>query len=152
MRAADLLSALFWLAVALGITAAGWDLRLGRLNDPGSGFMIFWVGVAMTALCVATLVAALRRPADGRLRDLWSGSRWRHVPYVTVLLAIYAWLLPTLGFPLMSALLLLVLFKTIEPQGWLVAIAGALISTAVAWLVFARWLGTQLPIGTLWAG
>jgi putative tricarboxylic transport membrane protein len=152
MHSVDILSALFWLGVALGITAAGWDLRLGRLNDPGSGFMIFWVGVAMTALCVATLVAALRRSADGRLRDLWSGSRWRHVPYVTVLLALYAWLLPTLGFPLMSALLLLVLFKTIEPQGWLVAIAGAILSTAVAWLVFARWLGTQLPIGTLWAG
>ena len=52
----------------------------------------------------------------------------------------------------MSALLLLVLFKTIEPQGWLVAIGGAIVSTAVAWLVFARWLGTQLPVGTLWAG
>ena len=152
MRAADILSALFWLAVALGITAAGWDLRLGRLNDPGSGFMIFWVGVAMTALCVAMLVAALRKPASGRLRELWAGLRWRHVPYVTVLLALYAWLLPALGFPLMSALLLLVLFKTAEPQGWLVAIAGAIVSTAVAWLVFARWLGTQLPLGTLWAG
>ena len=82
MRAADILSALFWLAVALGITAAGWDLRLGRLNDPGSGFMIFWVGVAMTALCIATLVAALRQPAAGGLGALWAGLRWRHVPYV----------------------------------------------------------------------
>ena len=99
-----ILSALFWLAVALGIAAAGWDLRLGRLNDPGSGFMIFWVGVAMTALCIATLVAALRRPAAGGLGALWAGLRWRHVPYVTGLLALYAWLLPTLGFPLMSAL------------------------------------------------
>ena len=152
MRSADVLSALFWLAVALGVTAAGWDLRLGRLNDPGSGFMIFWVGVVMTALCLATLIAALRRPTTGGLGELWKGLRWRHVPYVTALLALYAWLLPTLGFPLMSTLLLLVLFKTVEPQGWGVAIGGAVVSTAVAWLVFARWLGTQLPVGTLWAG
>lgn len=152
MRAADILSTLFWLAAALGIAWAGFDLRLGTLNDPGSGFMIFWVGVVMTGLCLATLVAALRAPAGGSLRALWAGLRWRHVPYVAALLALYAWLMPTLGFPLMSALLLMVLFKTIEPQGWAVAIAGAIVSTAVAWLVFARWLGTQLPVGTLWAG
>jgi putative tricarboxylic transport membrane protein len=152
MRSADALSALFWLATALGITAAGWDLRLGRLNDPGSGFMIFWVGVAMTALCLAALASALRQPVANGLRGLWAGLRWQHVPYVAALLALYAWLLPMLGFPLMSALLLLVLFKTVEPQGWLVAVGGALVSTAVAWLVFARWLGTQLPVGTLWVG
>ena len=152
MRTADVLSALFWLAIALGITAAGWDLRLGKLSDPGSGFMIFWVGIAMTGLCLAALANAMRQPATGGLRGVWADLRWRHVPYVTVLLALYAWLMPTLGFPLVTVLLLLVLFKTIEPQGWAVATGGAIVSTAVAYLVFARWLGTQLPVGTLWAG
>jgi putative tricarboxylic transport membrane protein len=152
MRTADILAALFWLAVALGVVAAGWDLRLGILSDPGSGFLLFWVGIVMAALSAGVLVAALRRPATERLRAIWSGLRWRHVPYVAALLALYAWLLPTLGFPLATVLLLLALFKTVEPQGWAVAAVGALASTAIAYLVFARWLGTQLPIGTLWAG
>ena len=152
MRSADIIAALFWLAIALGVTVAGWDLRLGRLNDPGSGFMIFWVGVAMTALCLAALAIAVRQPVGNGLRGLWAGLRWQHVPYVAVLLAIYAWLLPTLGFPLVTILLLLILFKTVEPQGWIAAIAGAAISTAITYVVFARWLGTQLPTGTLWSG
>lgn len=152
MRAADVSSALFWLAIAVGITVAGWDLRLGRLNDPGSGFMIFWVGVVMVALSVAALVIALRQPIGAGLRGLWVGLRWRHVPYVVVLLALYAWFLPLLGFPLVTVLLLLVLFKTIEPQRLSVAVVGALLATGVTWLVFGRWLGTQLPVGTLWAG
>ena len=152
MRTADILAALFWLAVALGVVAAGWDLRLGTLSDPGSGFLLFWVGILMAALSAAVLAAAVCRPATESLRSLWSGVRWRHVPYVAALLALYAWLLPTLGFPLATVLLLLVLLKTIEPQGWGVAVGGALVSTAIAYLVFARWLGTQLPAGTLWAG
>ena len=151
-RAADTLAALFWLLIAVGITASGWELRLGRLNDPGSGFMIFWIGVAMTALSLGALALALRQPAQAGLRGLWAGLRWRHVPYVAVLLATYAWLLPLVGFPILTIVLLLILFKTIEPQRWSVAIIGALAATGVTWLVFGRWLGTQLPTGTLWAG
>ena len=40
MRAADLLSALVWLALGAGVTWAGWDLDLGTLRDPGSGFLL----------------------------------------------------------------------------------------------------------------
>ena len=151
MRLSDIIAAVFWLAVAVGLVASGWDLRLGRLNDPGSGFMIFWVGVVMVTLCLAALGIALRQPASGAMRSLWQGLRWQHVPYVTVLLLVYAWLLPWLGFPMVTALLLIVLFKTIEPQNWTATLAGAVISTGIAYLVFARWLGTQLPHGTLWA-
>jgi putative tricarboxylic transport membrane protein len=152
MRTADILAALFWLAIAVGVTASGWDLRVGNLSDPGSGFMIFWIGVAMVALCLAALAIALRQPLTAGLGSLWAGSRWWHVPYVAALLALYAALLSPLGFPLVTVLLLLVLFKTIEPQGWIAALVGATASTAIAYLVFARFLGTQLPTGTLWSG
>ncbi len=152
MRAADLIAALFWLAIAAGITAAGYDLRLGTLSDPGSGFLVFWVGVIMVTLAVVAVVQGLRQPAGAGIASLWTGLRWRHVPYVTALLAIYAASLTWLGFPLATVLLLLVLFKTVDPQGWLTAIVGALATTAIAYLVFARWLGTQLPLGTIWGG
>ena len=152
MRAADTLAALFWLAIAAGITASGWELRLGTLNDPGSGFMIFWIGVAMLALGGAALLAALRQPVGAGLAGLWAGARWTHVPYVATLLALYAWLLPWLGFLAVTVLMLIVLFRTIEPLRWQWAVAGAFAATAATWLVFGRWLGTQLPVGTLWAG
>jgi hypothetical protein len=113
--------------------------------------MIFWVGVVMTALSLATLVTALRRspatePAGG-LASLWQGTRWRLVPYVVVLLALYAWLLPALGFFVTTLLLLLVLFATIDRQSWIAPPVGAVLATAAAYIVFRRWLGTQLPAG-----
>src|SRR5262245_23847195 len=147
MRTGELIAAAFWLAVALYITWAGADLGLGTLSGPGPGGMIFWVGAVMTALSLATLVAALRRsPSDG-LASLWQGTRWWLVPYVAALLALYAWLLPALGFFATTALLLLVLFMTIERQSWIAPPVGAVLATAAAYIVFRRWLGTQLPAG-----
>lgn len=152
MRAADTLSAALFLALGAGVIFAGWDLRVGRPSDPGSGFMIFWVGVVMSGLSFVALTTALRSPVGAGLRALWTGARVRHVPFITVLLAAYAYLLPLLGFPLVTAVLLLILFRSVEPQRWLVAIAGSLLATAASYLLFARVLGTQLPLGTLWAG
>ncbi len=151
MRTGELLAAAFWLAVALGITWAGADLGLGTLGDPGPGGMIFWVGAVMTALSLATLVAALRRaPPKGLnegLASLWQGTRWWLVPYVVALLGLYAWLLPTLGFFATTALLLFVLFITIDRQSWIAPPVGAVLASAAAYIVFHRWLGTQLPAG-----
>jgi len=115
--------------------------------------MIFWVGAAMTALSLATLVAAARQPATARLSSLWRGTRWWLVPYVVVLLALYAWLVPALGFLATTAGLLLLLFLTIDRQGWIAPPLGAVLITAAAYIVFHRWLGTQLPAGEVerWA-
>ena len=96
MRIGEVLAAGFWLAVALGVTWAGAGLGLGTLSDPGPGGMIFWVGVAMTALSLATLVVALRQAPSG---GPWLGTRWWLVPYIVALLALYAWLLPAFGLP-----------------------------------------------------
>lgn len=149
MRTGDVLAAVCWLAIALGVTVAGARLGLGTLSDPGSGFMIFWVGTAMTALALSVLVVSARQPAGPRLATLWQGTRWRLVPYVCLLLAIYAVLLPVAGFLLCTFVLLLILFKTVEPQDWGISLLIAAASTVAAYLVFHRWLGTQLPAGTL---
>jgi uncharacterized BrkB/YihY/UPF0761 family membrane protein len=56
---------------------------------------------------------------------------------------------PHLGFILSTVLLLLFLFKAVEPQKWSWAVLGAVISTLTAYGVFQLWLGTQLPRGFL---
>ncbi len=147
MRTGELLAAGCWLAIALGITWAGAGLGLGTLSDPGPGGMIFWIGLVMTALSLGTLVVALRQPAGDALASLWQATRWWLVPYVVVLLALYAWLLPALGFITTTVLLLLLLFATIDRQSWIAPPLGAVLVTAAAYIVFHRLLGTQLPAG-----
>lgn len=149
MRTGEILAAIFWLAIALGVAWSGVDLGLGSLRDPGSGFMIFWIGAAMTGLSAAALVVAARQPAGARLASLWDGTRWWLVPYVVVLLTLYAWLMPQIGFLAGTTGLLFVLFMTIDRQGWIAPPLGAVLITAAAYIVFHRWLGTQLPTGEL---
>jgi putative tricarboxylic transport membrane protein len=147
VRAADAVSALVWLALGAGVAWAGWDLDLGTLRDPGSGFMLVWVGVVMMGLALAVLGGAVRAGAGPGLAALWTGTRWPKVAGVLVALVAYAYALPWLGFLATTALLLVVLFKAVEPQRWSVAIGGAVASAVVAWVVFRLWLGTQLPAG-----
>ena len=110
--------------------------------------MIFWIGRRDDGVSLSRW-----RWRCGNRRGGMSGrAAVAARPYVAALLALYAWLLPLIGFPILTITLLLILFKTIEPQRWSVAIIGALAATGVTWLVFGRWLGTQLPPGTLWAG
>lgn len=146
MNRADLGSGLFWAALAVYLCYAGWSLELGSVHDPGSGFMIFWVGVIMLLLALIVVVGAVRRrPGEGP--QLAWGARWTKVVMVVVLLVAYAWALSWLGFIGTTFLLLIVLFKFVEPQRWSVAVGGAVASALIAYAVFHLWLGAQLPAG-----
>jgi putative tricarboxylic transport membrane protein len=147
VRALQVIAAGLWLAIALGTVSAGRDLGLGSLNDPGAGFMMFWVGVAMAGLSLAVLIGGMRGGSSEAWA--WTGVSWWKVPYVAAILVAYAVVLPTVGFPLATLALLFVLFKTVDPLSWTGAAFGAAASTALSWLVFARWLGTHLPAGVL---
>jgi len=144
----DIGSSLFWLLLGAGVAYAGWDLGLGKLRDPGPGFMLFWVGLIMVGLSLAIGAGALRR-APGAAVALWAGSRWRKIILVVAALVGYAYALERLGFFLTTVLVLIFLFKAIEPQRWTVAVAGAVLTALAAYGLFSLWLGAQLPRGAL---
>jgi putative tricarboxylic transport membrane protein len=148
MRRADIASSLFWMAVGAFVAWSGWDLELGTVNDPGSGFLLFWLGLIMIGLAAAILVNALREAA-GVPQALLAGARWRRVVLVLVALIAYGWALPRLGFIVTTTAVLIFLFKAVEPQRWSVAIGGAVASALSAYLIFKVWLGAQLPAGFL---
>ena len=145
MKSRDFYSSLFWLALGVGVCYGGYDLDLGTLHDPGSGFMFFWVGLIMVGLSLSIFIKGMRKEADAQgVRGMFSGLRWSKV--------IYAYIFNFLGFILATVLLLIFLFKAIEPQRWSAAILGAMASSMVAYLVFQVWLGSQLPKGILGIG
>jgi putative tricarboxylic transport membrane protein len=146
----DVLSGLFWLLVGGYVAYSGWDLELGSIGDPGSGFMFFWVGVIMMALSLAVVVTSVR--VSGTEAAAWAGARWSRVGFVLLMLVAYAWLLPWLGFLATTTLVMFALFKGVEPQRWDVAIGGAIGSSLLAYLIFKVWLGAQLPTGEFGLG
>jgi len=125
-------------------------LNLGTLHDPGSGFIFFWVGVIMVGLSLIILLRAIRLERKaGELKSLWSEVRWKKIISVLLALFVYAYAFTSLGFILSTFLLLIFLFKAVEPQKWSVAIMGAILSALIGYGVFQLWLGSQLPKGLL---
>lgn len=150
MRSRDIISSLFWAAMGIGVCGGGYELGIGNLHDPGGGFIFFWVGVLMIGLSFGILARAVRQKATtGEMKAVWAGISLKKIVSVLAVLFIYAYLLTPLGFIPATILLLIFLFKAVEPQRWSWAILGAVVSTLAAYSVFRLWLQCQLPPGLL---
>ncbi|TWT03164.1 tripartite tricarboxylate transporter TctB family protein [Reyranella sp. CPCC 100927] len=149
IRSAELWGGLVWLAGGLFVVWSGYDLELGTLSEPGTGFMIFWLGLLLSAFA-AVIVGKAVLAGGPTLASLWAGTRWRKIMIVIVALALYAVLFERLGFLVCTLPLLILLMRAIDPVDWKIAIPVALIGSFGIWAVMEKWLKIQLPAGTLW--
>jgi hypothetical protein len=148
VKRADRISSIFWVLLAIGLIKWGLDLGLGTLAAPDAGFIIFGVGVVMLGLAVAIFTYTLfSKTGPGARKRLWYGQGWRKVLFVLASLSAYSYFLVPLGFLPATFLLLIFLFKWIEPHKWVTAIGVSAVMVSVTYLVFAYWLGCQLPKG-----
>jgi putative tricarboxylic transport membrane protein len=142
----ELWAGLFWLGVSVFVVFAGRDLGTGTLAAPGSGFLLFWAGLAMCGLSLAIVVGALRHGGPD-IASLWTGTRWPKILLTIASLALYAGLLDILGFLLATVPLMLVLLRGVDPVRWRTALPIAVLSTLGVWWVLKRLLLIQLPAG-----
>ena len=75
--------------------------------------------------------------------------QWGKMAVVMLTLAAYAGALEPLGFIPATALMLLVLFRAVDPLPWPAAIGAAVGTTAIVYVIFGLGLGTQFPMGVL---
>jgi putative tricarboxylic transport membrane protein len=138
------------MAMGIGIAYGGYDLGMGSLHNPGSGFIFFWVGFIMSGLSLMIVIGAIReKGVKGELKKLVTDIHWKKAVSVLASLVLYAYALERLGFIVTTIALLIFLFKALEPQKWSWAILGAVVSTLAAYGLFHVWLGCQLPRGIL---
>jgi hypothetical protein len=71
------------------------------------------------------------------------------LPIILAVLFGYSLFLDTLGFLVSTFILLLMLFRFVEPQKWVVAMGGSALASIASYVVFELWLKTQLPRGIL---
>ena len=69
--------------------------------------------------------------------------------FFIISLLIYTYFFETIGFIISSLLLMLFLFKGIEPQKWSAAILSTILTSIVTYTIFVLWLKCQLPRGIL---
>jgi len=70
----DLVSAVFWTAVAVFVLVQATDLGIGTLSSPGPGFLLFVAGLSLglhSLLLIATKV--LKRSGKTGFFKMWQG-------------------------------------------------------------------------------
>jgi hypothetical protein len=152
MRAADLVTASVLLllggvvlfdAVRLGI---GWGT-----DGPKSGFLPFWLGLIMVAMCVAIFLQALRRaPQRAFVRREQLGPVLKVLWPALALVVVMQWL----GLYVAAALYTGLYMRWIGRHSWLAVVAVAVGFPLVTFFVFEKWFLVPMPKGPLeaWLG
>lgn len=146
MKNAELWGGLGWLALSAFVAYAGRALGIGSVNDPGSGFLLFWIGLLICAFSLSILCSAVAAGGPS-FASLWEGARWRKVLAAIASLCAFALLLDPLGFLLAATPLMLVLLRAIDPVPWRIALPVGIGATLALWWLLKRALLIQLPSG-----
>lgn len=149
MKKADQWSGLVLLLLAAGMIWLALGLPFGEIRKPGPGFFPFWLGVIMGAMSIGLIVqTTLANRTVRTIRNiLEEDARWSKVLLVLVALILYAFLMDTIGFLIVTFLLMVVLLRFIEPQSWKVVIGWALAGSVGSYLIFEVWMKLRLPKG-----
>jgi putative tricarboxylic transport membrane protein len=145
VRGADRVSSLVLVVFALVAVNEARKLRVGTLTNPGPGFVPLCLAVALALVALLLLWRALRESATPAL-SAEPGERWKPVATL-VALAAYTFALEPLGFVLATAALLFFFFRVLDGQRWWIALASAVVVSALSYLLFARALHVRLPEG-----
>ncbi len=133
-------------------------LHLGTLRAPDSGFFPLVLGVLLMVLAAihgvqlhlakAPAPPAAPAPPVAPAPPAAEGSTLKVVLFVGAV-ALATALFDTLGYTLVSFLLMLGLLQVLGVRKWYVSGGIALVSAAAAQVVFVHWLKIPLPAGWL---
>ena len=150
MRTSNRIQALLWALFGLYITYQGFLLKLGTARAPKPGFMIFWMGVLIVILSTLFFIETFAIPVqEHKALALWRGRSWHRGAKLMAALVLYVAAFQFLGFIVSTFLLLVYLFKGLEPQSWRNALLLSAVTIAVCYLVFGVFLELQFPPGVL---
>lgn len=151
-RRDELCAASILLLLGLGGTVEALKLTVGKPASPGPGFFPFFLALALSLTSLALVLRSLGLLERKEATTESSGAlpRREKVAWTFFGLFVYAFVLEGLGFIPATFLLLLLLFRIIDPIGWPAAIGGSLATSLLTYLLFSSWLQVRLPPGP-WA-
>lgn len=147
----ELWGGLIGLALGGFVIWSGLKLKLGTINDPGSGYVLFYTGILMCVFAGSIIVSAVTEGGP-TLASRWENARWSKPLLVIGCLMAFSFALEQLGFLLSSIPLMLLLLRLIDPVRWSLAVPIAVLVPTVMWWVLKRLLLIQLPSGLFGIG
>jgi len=151
MRRYETWAAAFLFLVGLLATLEARKLNLGEFGRPGPGFFPFYLALVFSLVSLALILRSLRPAASEQVAPRVSAKTLRPQKVVATLLGliVYAFALEWLGFLFATFILMLFLFKAVDPLAWPAAIGGSLATSLLSYVVFKMWLQVSLPAGLL---
>ncbi len=146
MKRTYLLANLFWVALAVPAAIEAWRLNVGDLHRPGPGFLPFYAAALLGILALVSLVQDLKS-MSGPASSIWGGVRWGRWAIMILALFTYVAVLERLGFFLATFVLMLVLFRLLEPYRLTTVLLFSILTMASAYFFFVYLLESRLPLG-----
>lgn len=151
-RTLDLLAGIFVLVLSLGVFTVTRGFPLGRPGIPGPNYFPNLIASAMAicaiVLLVRTFLASRHAMDEEDAPKIRTSSQGYLMVVATVLLSLaYISLVEWLGFLLTTILFLVSLTVVYKTGNWWKNILYAISLTLVTYVVFARLLLVQLPMG-----
>ena len=152
MKRRDIASGLFWLAIGIGLSV--WTLtsyEIGRLTQPGTGYLPLSLGILLILLSVILLVGRIKKSPGARQAapPAARSGGWKKVVYTVLVLVVAAFFFERVGYLLTLFCLIVLLMKGGERQSWKRILLTALLTSVGVYVVFILLLEVQLPRGFL---
>jgi putative tricarboxylic transport membrane protein len=137
--------AFFWIALGILVCYGASRLGLGRVTEPGSGFIFFWSGLILVFLSLLDFAHSLRSTEE--MVQERAKMDWVKIALVILSLMLYAFFLERLGFVVTTFVLLSFLLGWIERTRWTRSLGIASAAALGSFAIFELWLKIRLPKG-----
>jgi putative tricarboxylic transport membrane protein len=146
MRRAEQVVASLCILLGLGIAWQAWTMEYLTRLGPGPGFFPWWLGLILTGLSVAWLVAAIwRAPAkpDRPFFPAWRGLR--RILLVVAAIVGVGIAMEFIGFQLAMFAFVAFVLTALGWRRWGLTVVLAVALSAGVYHTFTRWLDVALP-------
>ena len=140
----DRISSLSFIGLALAIIGESLRLGPGSLSNPGPGLLPLWCGLIQGIL--GLIIFARTFKGSIKKRKIFSGGGTK-ITLTLVSLVGYAFLMDLLGFILVTFLWVSFACGWIGKMGWKKGVFTSLVTTALSYFLFARFLTIHFPRG-----
>ncbi len=150
MKKAYLITHSVWIVFSSAAAAESWRLGFGTFVRPGPGFVPFLAAVLLGVLAVVALIQSVLVKSDAKKEAVFDGRDMQRILLLIGALAVYVLLWDFLGFLAASFLLLLLLYRAVEPLRWRTVLIASVLTLAGTYVMFSTLLGARLPGGRIW--
>ncbi len=143
----DRISALFFIGVALAISAGSIRLGPGSLSNPGPGLIPLGCGLTLGILSLIVFAGTFMGSADAK-EALWvREANWGNVPLALASMVGYALLINAMGFLIVTFLWMGLVCRGVGRMGWKGTIFTSLVTTVSCYVLFTMVLEIRFPSG-----